>query len=180
MTEQNHYGSFNPNYGKRHTNMHSEEFKARMSERLKKSMEDGTWKPPSTKGKKLNISDEDREARRQRAIKVNTKGFENKGGRCKFYNIDGITLQGRYELYYYLYNNKLPTKPKLQIKTPYGWYRPDFEYQDCYIEIKSTYTIKTATKSGQLRKIAWISKNIQRVKIIVLDIRDVEKYLSSK
>ncbi len=105
--------------------------------------------------------------------------FENKGGRCKWFDIDGVLLQGRYELYYYLLNNKEPIKCKHNIKTPYGWYRPDFEYNDIFIEIKSKYTIKTSVKNGQMKKIKWVSNNIKKVSIVILDESTVADYLKN-
>lgn len=93
------------------------------------------------------------------------------GGRCKFFNVAGLRAQGRYELAYILnlINNglKLPKKAKT-ITTPYGFYTPDFEFEDCFVEIKSTYTIKTSKSLGQMKKIKWVDTNIKKIKIIIL------------
>lgn len=153
--------------------IHSEEFKQRMRDNNPLKYRSN----PSNKGVKLNISEQTRANIKQRITELNKRGFDNKGGRCKFYDIEGVILQGRYELYYYLCNNKEPQKITKSIQTPHGWYRPDFEHNGQFVEIKSTYTIKTALKSGQLKKIAWVSKNIKSVKILVINETEVEIYL---
>lgn len=166
-------GRGNPNYGK-HNAIHSEEFKQKMRDNNPIK-----HRKTTCKGIKQNLTPEQRQARKDRIAKVNAKGFENKGGRCKFFNINDVVLQGRYELYYYLLHNKEPQKVTKSILTPYGWYRPDFEHNEQYVEIKSTYTIKTALKSGQLKKIAWVSRNIKAVKILVINETEVETFLNT-
>jgi hypothetical protein len=103
-----------------------------------------------------------------------------KGGRCKLYFIDGHILQGRYELYYFLTNkDKILSVPNKRIKTPFGFYTPDFELKNYFIEIKSTYTITTKMFKKQVKKINWTSENIKKVKILVLDGKLVDSYLGS-
>ena len=62
------------------------------------------------------------------------------------------------------------------IKTPTGFYTPDFESDDCFFEIKSTYTIEESRKSGQMKKIKWVCKNVKKVKVIILDERIVYEF----
>lgn len=114
----------------------------------------------------------------ERANKLNTLGLENTGGRCKWYVVEGVKAQGRYELAYLLNllfsESCLPNRCK-QIKTPLGGYTPDFEFNDMFIEIKSSYTIN---KPEQIKRILWVSKNVKRVKIIQLKKEEVKLYLS--
>jgi len=152
--------------------IHSEEFKRKIREKLN---------PPgrsysTTKGCKLTLSESQREDLRNRAKKNNERGFENKGGRCQFYQVDGIVLQGRYELVYYLGCSEKPKRAP-RIKTPFGWYSPDFEFEDRFVEIKSIYTIKTCIANGQYKKIAWVRKNIKNIEIKVLNEEDSRLFL---
>ena len=167
-------GERNGNFGKRHSNMHSEEFKQRIGEIAKATK---TGKPSPIKGKKQNLTEEQRQARRERVAKTNERGFENRGGKCKFFMVDGVLLQGRYELRFYLESEVKPRRPE-RIKTPFGWYSPDFEFDDCFVEIKSTYTIKTCIANGQAQKINWVRQNIKPVKIMVLKESETIEYLS--
>lgn len=130
-----------------------------------------------TKGRKLNLTEEHRQKLRDRIAKTNAKGFVNKGGRCKHYTFRGIRAQGRYELIYLIRQLKLGVdisraKP---IKTPFGWYTPDYDLGNHYVDVKSTYTIRTCLKNGQIRKILWVRKHIKRVKLVVLKEKEVEK-----
>jgi len=104
------------------------------------------------------------------------------GGCCKLYTIAGLRCQGNWERMYIegLVKKKqaLPFKAKT-IKTSYGYYTPDFEYKNHFVEIKSTYTFDVCIgkKKGwngkketkQLRKIIWVSENVKPVHILVLD-----------
>lgn len=105
------------------------------------------------------------------------------GGYCKYYNLNGIICQGSYEKKYIeiLLENgcDLPNNSK-PIKTPFGYYYPDFEFDDKFIEVKCDYTydILIGIKPNrftkkidltQLYKIEWVNKNIKIVDIIVVD-----------
>lgn len=152
--------------------IHSDEFRQRIREKLN---------PPgrsysTTKGCKLYLSESQREDLRNRAKAINEKGFENKGGRCQFYQVDGVLLQGRYELAFYLGCTDKPKRGP-RIKTPFGWYSPDFEFEDKFVEIKSTYTIKTCIANGQFKKIVWVRKNIKKVEIKVLNEEEILLFL---
>jgi hypothetical protein len=130
----------------------------------------------SNSGRKLQFSDEHKESIRNHLKILNEKGFENKGGRCQFYKLENLLLQGRYELYFAMTSNLDLKKPK-QIKTPFGNYTPDFETENNFIEIKSTYTFKTCIKGNQYNKIKWVRNNLKPVKIIILDEMKVHNYL---
>lgn len=140
----------------------------------------------SNTGKKLIISEAGKIAKINHINRVNSQGFENKGGRCKFYEFNGLIIQGRYELYYIINNPNLQKcKP---IRTPLGFYTPDFFDGEKYIEIKSSYTIKTCLNGLQFKKIKWVSKNVNKVQIIVLKenivfeffkLEDIEQYVKT-
>lgn len=130
----------------------------------------------SLKGVKRNYSEEHKNNIRKHLKRLNEKGFENKGGRCKWYEYKGLKVQGRYELYFIMTSKLNLTKPT-RIKTPYGFYTPDFEAEDFYIEIKSTYTFKICRKTNQFKKIKWVNDNIKKVKIKIIQENVVENYL---
>lgn len=133
----------------------------------------------SNLGRKNILSEQGKENIRKHLKRLNERGFENKGGRCKWYEFNGLKVQGRYELYFIM-NTKLKlTKPK-PIKTPYGFYTPDFESENFFIEIKSTYTIKICMKNKQLKKIKWVNDNIKKVKIKILKEIDVHNFLKNQ
>lgn len=91
--------------------------------------------------------------------------------KSKFYKINDINCQGTSEKYYIEKlieeNKKLPKKPK-GINTPHGFYFPDFEYPDYYVEIKSPYTYNVLLKPGNIQylKIKWVATHIKPIKII--------------
>ena len=75
------------------------------------------------------------------------------------------------------YGWETPTKPK-RIETPLGYYTPDFELKDKYVEIKSEHTFfcclgREAYKfigspdDLQFRKICWVNDNLKKVLIRV-------------
>lgn len=101
---------------------------------------------------------------------------KRRGFNCKLYDTIIGTVQGKSELEYInsLIKNKeiLPKIPK-GIKTPFGTYYPDFEFEDKYIEIKSTFTFDVFNgkfekfKNKQKEKLIWVSKNIKPVNIFI-------------
>jgi hypothetical protein len=105
-----------------------------------------------------------------------------KGGKAKYYDTPIGKVQGTYELRFIENiineNKQLPIKPN-GIKTPDGYYFPDFEFQDKFVEIKSPFTYKIfcgdiegmdGTKSvTQLNKAKWCSQNIKPVEVIILN-----------
>ena len=105
---------------------------------------------------------------------------------CKFYIINGLECQGTYEKHYIetliLNNLELPKKPK-NILTPYGWYTPDFEFNDKFIEIKSIYTYKMMVgeiknyggkfDDIQHKKAIWVNDNIKPLEIKIINKKDL-------
>lgn len=130
----------------------------------------------SNKGRKVILTEEHKNNIRKHLKRLNERGFENKGGRCKWYEYKGLKVQGRYELYFLMTSKLKLTKPK-PIKTPFGFYTPDFESEKFFIEIKSTYTFKTCRNTKQFDKIKWVNDNIKRVKIKIIQEDIVENYL---
>ena len=91
-----------------------------------------------------------------------------------------ITHEKFYIEYLSLEGKDLPINTK-SIKTDMGYYTPDFEYDDFYVDIKSIFTLKvllglssySKTKKSnpkQLLKMKFISENIKPVKIILIDV----------
>jgi len=75
-------------------------------------------------------------------------------------------------------NNKLPNNTN-SINTPHGVYYPDFEYDDKFIEIKSSYTYdvllgKIPSRFNgkydfkQIKKIKWVNENVKPVDVIIV------------
>lgn len=125
--------------------------------------------------------------------RIEKHGKNHFTGRCKEFIIAGIKCDGKYEEKYIKYlidnNLKLP-KNGNTIKTPYGTYTPDFEFDDCYIEIKSPFTFdvligkKSYSKNRksnekQLNKIKWVNKNLKRVKILIIS-NEIKEYGAKK
>lgn len=104
------------------------------------------------------------------------------GSKSKFIETIIGKVQGSYEVAYlqklFSSGNKLPI-PANKVKTPFGLYFPDFEYDDKFLEIKSEFTWKVCkgelpNPKGKLddkqhRKILWTRENIKPVEIIILD-----------
>jgi len=95
--------------------------------------------------------------------------------------VSKLKCQGKKELRFIKecvrYKKILPTKAG-RIKTPKGYYTPDFEYPDKYIEIKGLATFKVLygleaykgigePSDLQLQKIIWVNENIKPVHILV-------------
>lgn len=101
-----------------------------------------------------------------------------------WYEIFGKYVQGKSELLFIsrrkelVENGKIIFHPK-SIKTPYGYYRPDFEIDGVIYEIKSSFTFRQLfmvdfsneerVDKIQLKKMIWISKNVKPINIIIVD-----------
>jgi len=100
--------------------------------------------------------------------------------RCLHIIFEGLRCESSLELYFLqqinLLNLPLPTRPTY-IVTPDGWYFPDFEYKDHYVEVKCNFSLKRSTRNGQMKKIEWVSKNIKPVMIVNLDEWYIEDYI---
>jgi transposase-like protein len=104
------------------------------------------------------------------------------GSKSQFIQTCVGKVQGSYEVAYlqklFLDNIKLPITAN-KVKTPYGLYFPDFEYEDKFLEIKSKFTWKVCKgelpnpkgklDDRQYRKIQWTHENVKPVEIIILD-----------
>lgn len=91
-------------------------------------------------------------------------------------------VQGSYEASYLqqLFENGL-TFPRIpdKVRTPYGNYFPDFEFDDRFVEIKSPFTenvCKGIQPNGkgkysdvQYKKIKWTNRHVKKVEIVTLD-----------
>ena len=101
--------------------------------------------------------------------------------KVRFYSLKGLKCQGRKELRFVKecirYNWVLPIKQE-RVETPYGFYTPDFEYEEMYIEIKSIHTFNvsrgligykglTQPSSLQWNKIKWVAINVKPIEIII-------------
>ena len=101
--------------------------------------------------------------------------------KVRFYTLQGLKCQGKKELRFIKecvrYKRVLPVKAE-RIKTPEGYYTPDFEYPDRYIEIKGLDTFRVLygleaykgigePSDLQLRKILWVNEHIKPVHILV-------------
>lgn len=99
---------------------------------------------------------------------------------CKRFIVKGLSCQGNWEKIYIenCDDSNLPTNPKY-VKTPIGLYIPDFEYEDRFVEIKSTFTyaffmktkvnFRNPSTTNQRDKIIWTGSNIKPVQLLILD-----------
>lgn len=122
-------------------------------------------------------------------IKDNPERFaeiqlKSQEGYKNWFIVGNIKCQGSSEKSYieYLIENNLaiPNKVKHKVDTSYGMYFPDFEFEDRYIEIKSTYTYKLLLTKNlkQYNKILETAKNIKPVEIIIINSK--EKIINSE
>lgn len=118
--------------------------------------------------------------------KIKKYGKSNGLGKCKQFVVENLICDGTHEKFYIEYliseGKSLPVNTK-SIKTEVGYYTPDFEYDDYYVDIKSLFTLKVLlgfssysknkkSNPKQLLKIEYINKNIKPIKIILVDIID--------
>ena len=104
----------------------------------------------------------------------------NISNQCKNYIVENLSCQGTFEKGYIetlvKENKMLPIKPK-GIKTSIGYYHPDFEFPNEFIEIKSMFTWEVSQglklsregiyNDNQYKKILEVSKTIKPVKVII-------------
>ena len=153
-----------------HTGEYTEERSSKQSEMMKVNWRSGVFKGVSAAMKEY--WENNREAA-TKAVAYNA----TLGGRCKFYRVNGISIQGRYELYYILNNPNL--KGSKSIRTPFGFYTPDFDNGMEFIEIKSKFTVKICFNGIQYKKIKWVRKNLKNVRIVILDEKTVNCFLKN-
>lgn len=183
-----------------------ERIKAKRSESLKKFWKDKKENNPNwvkernekiankNKGKKRSIESIEKQRKKLVGRKLSDEhkkaiadGGQNpyKNGLVKsgWYDVEGVKVQGKSEKLFLerrieeLKNGSLITHPK-SIKTPYGYYRPDFENEHNLIEVKSSYTFKGLfynydkkifEETNQFKKYLWVSENIKPLKIFVVE-----------
>jgi hypothetical protein len=169
-----------------------EKWKETCSRTSKEKWSDDNYKERvSNKIKDNNWSKrDDKEEIIQKVIntKINKYGRSNGFGRCKQFIINDIKCDGTHEMVYIenlvSENKKLPKNTK-SIKTDFGYYTPDFEFDEFYVDIKSTFTLKVLlgfssysknkkSNPKQLLKIKYIDKNVKPIKIIIVDVRQNE------
>lgn len=124
-------------------------------------------------------------------IKNNGGTYHKGSGRCQEFEVCGISCYGTYEKKYIeiLSESKqnLPSKPKSSIKTEFGSYTPDFEFENFYVEVKSPFTYmvllgelsyskNVKSNPSQLKKIIWISQNLKNIKIAIVE-GEIFKYV---
>jgi hypothetical protein len=122
----------------------------------------------------------------------NNGGTYHKGpGRCQEFEVNGIICYGRCEKKFIEIlvesSQDLPTKPGSSIQTEFGSYTPDFEFDDFYVDVKSPFTYgvllgelsyskNRKSNPKQLKKIYWVSDNIKKIKIAIVD-GEIFKYV---
>lgn len=116
----------------------------------------------------------------KQSLRIGKRKKKRKKIKVRFFSLNGIQCQGRGELKYLkecIKSKKPISKPK-RIKTPYGYYTPDFEHKERYVEVKSLHTFlvavgeKSYIKGGiisnkQFKKMCWVAKNIKPLDIII-------------
>lgn len=114
-------------------------------------------------------------------------------GKSRTYLTKHGKVLGSYEVAYLEklieFNENLPKIVNKRYKTPYGTYMPDFEFEDRFIEIKSKFTYNVAmgkqpTNNGlftdkQWKKIQWLSENIKKVEVVIINKDDGKKYFEN-
>jgi hypothetical protein len=144
---------------------------------LRKKLSDKNWS-------KREDAKEIKQKQVNSRIEKNNGSYHNGPGRCKEFLVGGLKCYGTAEKKYIeilIENNlDLPKKPTSSIKTKYGTYTPDFEFEDFYVEVKSTFTYDVLmgkssysknekSNPKQLQKLKHISKNIKPIKICLVD-----------
>jgi hypothetical protein len=143
-----------------------------------------TGRQPWNKGKKMSKefcekqkgrkhTDETKEKIRNKLLERINHGEINGSPKCKIYTFKGIKVQGRSELKWIKENyDKVINTKKKAVKTPLGVYFPDFETEEAYIEVKSSWTYEKMLEeknknNSQYKKIQYVSKHIKPVKIYI-------------
>lgn len=146
----------------------------------KRSKESIAKQSAKTKGRKMTG---DRLLKQQAVISDIHERLGNPGFKTKRFKIGNYTVQGKTEKYYLEQlikeNKTLPFEKKTYIKTPFGYYHPDFEFEDKLVEVKSEFTYdifegKEKNSNGeysinQKKKCLWITENIKPVELVVFN-----------
>ena len=165
-----------------------EQWRKTCSETSKKKWSDDSYKKRVSDKMKINNwskrADKDEIIEKTLLKKIEKYGKSHISGRCKSFLINGLICDGTHEKFYIewlLSESKVLPSNTNAIKTHIGYYEPDFEYDDCLVDIKSIFTLRvllgfdsySRTKKSnpkQLLKIKYISENIKPIRIILVDI----------
>lgn len=167
-----------------------EEWKKTCSRTSKEKWSDLSYKEKvSEKIKNNNWSKRpDKEDIIQKVIltKIEKYGKSNGLGRCSEFLVEGLICNGTHEKFYIEWliseGKDIPVSAN-SIKTEIGFYTPDFEFDEYYIDVKSIFTLKVLlgfssysknkkSNPKQLSKMKYINDNIKPIKIILVDISE--------
>jgi hypothetical protein len=118
--------------------------------------------------------------------KIEKYGKPNVVGKCSQFLVNGLLCDGTHEKFYIeclLSEGKDMPVSANSVKTDIGFYTPDFEFDEYYVDVKSIFTLKvllgfssySKTKKSnpkQLLKMKYINDNIKPIKIILVDIME--------
>lgn len=118
--------------------------------------------------------------------KIEKYGKSNGFGKCSQFLVNGLLCDGTHEKFYIEWllseGKDIPVSVN-SIKTDIGFYTPDFEFDEYYVDVKSFFTLKvllgfssySKTKKSnpkQLLKMKYINDIIKPIKIILVDITE--------
>ena len=174
-TKNKRSNSMNKAWKKQGNKLISDERSKTISEKLmgtKRSKESIAKQVKSITGRTL--SDEHKKA----IADANTSGGTVKS---KWYDVAGIRCQGGSEKMFVercIEEGKKVLGHPASIKTPHGYYRPDFIVDGKMVEVKSSWTYKQFKEKKQYEKVKWICENFVPVEIWVVDGKDKMEILS--
>jgi hypothetical protein len=169
-----------------------EEWKKTCSRTSKEKWSDSSYKEKVSEKIKNNNwskrSDKEDIIKKGILTKIEKYGKSNGFGKCNQFLVNGLICDGTHEKFYieWLLSRGKDIPVSLEsIKTDIGYYTPDFEYDEYYIDVKSIFTLKvllgfssySKTKKSnpkQLLKMKYINDNIKPVKIILVDTTENE------
>ena len=121
-------------------------------------------------GKSHPMTDATKQKIREKLNKRIEAGEINGSPKSSIYDYKGYKVQGRSELKWIKENYHLISQSKKKgINTPYGYYFPDFETKDYYVEVKSRYTYELMLNKPQFKKIKFVSDTYKPVKLYIDD-----------
>ena len=124
----------------------------------------------ANRGKSHPVSDSTKQKIREKLITRIENGEINGSPKCSIYEYKGYKVQGRSELKWIKEHYESITQNKKKgIDTPYGYYFPDFETKDYYIEVKSRYTYNMMLNKSQFEKIKFVSTVHKPVRLYIDD-----------
>ncbi len=118
------------------------------------------------------------EAHKKACANANRSGGTVKS---KWYDVQGIRCQGGSEKMFVekcLEEGKRVIGHPASIKTPFGYYRPDFVVDGQMVEIKSSWTHKQFLDKSQFKKVKWICDNFVPVELWIVDSKNDMKTIA--